>query len=30
MIALSVSQILALDRFCDEQDEQEFGILEVG
>ena len=30
MIALSVSEILALDGFCDEQDEEELGILVVG
>ena len=30
MIALSVFEILALDGFCDEEDEEELGILVVG
>ena len=30
MIALSVSEISALGGFCDEQDEEELGILVVG
>ena len=30
MIALSVFEILALDGFCDEEDEEELGILIVG
>ena len=30
MIALSVSEISALDSFCDKEDEEELGILVVG